>query len=253
MTSRCLHDCHQLPLLHAARAGRRRRPDHPVELPAADGGVEARPGPDHGQLRRPQAGRADAAHRAAAGRDHRRGRASPTGWSTWSPALARPPAPPSPPTTTWTRSRSPAPPRSASSSCRPPTGNLKKVTLELGGKSPNIVFDDADAGAVEGAANAIFFNHGQCCVRRLPALRPGGPLRRGVQRRGRDRQGISSARAWTGTQMGRAGLRRAAAAGHRFLESGVRRRRHHGHRRRPLRRPGLLRRAHRHHQHHART
>jgi phenylacetaldehyde dehydrogenase len=27
-------------------------------------------------------------------------------------------------------------------------------------KSPNIVFDDADTGAVEGAANAIFFNHG---------------------------------------------------------------------------------------------
>jgi phenylacetaldehyde dehydrogenase len=43
-------------------------------------------------------------------------------------------------------------------------GNLKKVSLELGGKSPNIVFDDADAAAVEGAANAIFFNHGQCCV-----------------------------------------------------------------------------------------
>src|SRR5271156_523413 len=42
--------------------------------------------------------------------------------------------------------------------------NLKKLPLELGGKSPNIVFDDADAGAVEGAANAIFFNHGQCCV-----------------------------------------------------------------------------------------
>jgi phenylacetaldehyde dehydrogenase len=42
--------------------------------------------------------------------------------------------------------------------------NLKKLTLELGGKSPNIVFDDADDGAVEGAANAIFFNHGQCCV-----------------------------------------------------------------------------------------
>ena len=42
--------------------------------------------------------------------------------------------------------------------------NLKKLTLELGGKSPNIVFDDADPGAIEGAANAIFFNHGQCCV-----------------------------------------------------------------------------------------
>ena len=43
-------------------------------------------------------------------------------------------------------------------------GNLKKLTLELGGKSPNIVFDDAEEGAIEGAANAIFFNHGQCCV-----------------------------------------------------------------------------------------
>ena len=44
------------------------------------------------------------------------------------------------------------------------TGNLKKVSLELGGKSPNIVFNDADPAAIEGAANAIFFNHGQCCV-----------------------------------------------------------------------------------------
>ena len=43
-------------------------------------------------------------------------------------------------------------------------GNLKKLTLELGGKSPNIVFDDANDDAVAGAANAIFFNHGQCCV-----------------------------------------------------------------------------------------
>ena len=43
-------------------------------------------------------------------------------------------------------------------------GNLKKVTLELGGKSPNIVFDDADLEtAIPGAASAIFFNHGQCC------------------------------------------------------------------------------------------
>jgi phenylacetaldehyde dehydrogenase len=42
--------------------------------------------------------------------------------------------------------------------------NLKRLTLELGGKSPNIVFDDAGPDAIEGAANAIFFNHGQCCV-----------------------------------------------------------------------------------------
>jgi len=45
------------------------------------------------------------------------------------------------------------------------TGNLKKVSLELGGKSPNIVFKDVGnlETAIAGAANAIFFNHGQCC------------------------------------------------------------------------------------------
>jgi phenylacetaldehyde dehydrogenase len=42
--------------------------------------------------------------------------------------------------------------------------NLKKVTLELGGKSPNIVLADADLStAIPGAASVIFFNHGQCC------------------------------------------------------------------------------------------
>jgi phenylacetaldehyde dehydrogenase len=43
-------------------------------------------------------------------------------------------------------------------------GNLKKVSLELGGKSPNVVFQDADIEqTIPGAAMAIFFNHGQCC------------------------------------------------------------------------------------------
>ena len=43
-------------------------------------------------------------------------------------------------------------------------GNLKKVSLELGGKSPNIVFADAEmSSTIAGAASAIFFNHGQCC------------------------------------------------------------------------------------------
>jgi phenylacetaldehyde dehydrogenase len=43
-------------------------------------------------------------------------------------------------------------------------GNLKKVSLELGGKSPNVVLQDADVdSAIPGAASAIFFNHGQCC------------------------------------------------------------------------------------------
>jgi len=44
-------------------------------------------------------------------------------------------------------------------------GNLKKVTLELGGKSPVIIMDDADLdAAIPGAANAIFFNGGQVCI-----------------------------------------------------------------------------------------
>ena len=44
-------------------------------------------------------------------------------------------------------------------------GNLKKVTLELGGKSPNIIFPDADLKwAVRGALTAIYFNSGQICT-----------------------------------------------------------------------------------------
>jgi len=44
------------------------------------------------------------------------------------------------------------------------SGNLKKVSLELGGKSPNVVFRDSDLDrAIESAASAIFYNHGQCC------------------------------------------------------------------------------------------
>jgi len=45
------------------------------------------------------------------------------------------------------------------------TGNLKKVSLELGGKSPNVIFPDADLNcAIPGSASAIFFNQGQCCT-----------------------------------------------------------------------------------------
>jgi len=47
---------------------------------------------------------------------------------------------------------------------RASAANLKHVSLELGGKSPSIVFDDADLElAAEGVAGAILFNHGQCC------------------------------------------------------------------------------------------
>jgi acyl-CoA reductase-like NAD-dependent aldehyde dehydrogenase len=44
-------------------------------------------------------------------------------------------------------------------------GNLKRVTLELGGKSPNIIFADADMeAALAGAYGGVFFNQGQCCI-----------------------------------------------------------------------------------------
>src|SRR6201992_1722314 len=50
------------------------------------------------------------------------------------------------------------------SSWRASAGNLKRVSLELGGKSPDIVFADADIeSAVPGAAMAVFANSGQIC------------------------------------------------------------------------------------------
>ena len=68
--------------LHAARAGRRVRPDHPVELPAADGGVEARSGAGLRQHRDSEACRADAAYRSTAGRIDYLRRACPRASST---------------------------------------------------------------------------------------------------------------------------------------------------------------------------
>jgi aldehyde dehydrogenase (NAD+) len=47
---------------------------------------------------------------------------------------------------------------------RAAAGNLKRVTLELGGKSANIIFPDADLdAAAKAAASGIFFNTGQVC------------------------------------------------------------------------------------------
>jgi aldehyde dehydrogenase (NAD+) len=80
-------------------------------------------------------------------------------------------------------------------------GSGKSLTLELGGKSPFIVFDDADIdGAVEGVVDAIWFNQGQVCcagsrlllqegiaetfrkrlVRRMETLRVGMPLDKAI-------------------------------------------------------------------------
>jgi phenylacetaldehyde dehydrogenase len=42
---------------------------------------------------------------------------------------------------------------------------MKRLSLELGGKSPSLVFADADLdAAVEGTFGAVYFNQGQCCI-----------------------------------------------------------------------------------------
>ena len=57
-------------------------------------------------------------------------------------------------------------------------GNLKKLTLELGGKSPNIILADADVKrAARAAASAVFYNQGQMCYRRVTHLHRAGDLR----------------------------------------------------------------------------
>ena len=68
----------------------------------------------------------------------------------------------------WGRSASPARPRSAASVMRGAPTGIKRVTLELGGKSANVIFEDADlsTGAGLGAPYAVFDNAGQdCCAR----------------------------------------------------------------------------------------
>ncbi len=124
-------------------------------------------------------------------------------------------------------------------------GNLKKVSLELGGKSPNIIFDDADVdAAIAGAASAIFFNQGQCCCAgsRLyveKKLFDKGRGWRGAERRENPRaSGIRS-----GERFGSAGF--AGAARSRVRVSGERRegRRQGRYRRFARRHQGLLRQA----------
>ena len=57
---------------------------------------------------------------------------------------------------------------------------LKRVTLELGGKSPNIILPDADLkAAIGGSFQGIYFNAGQACNAGLAAVRAQGPVRRG--------------------------------------------------------------------------
>ena len=133
---------------------------------------------------------------------------------------------------------------------RAAAGNLKKVSLELGGKSPNIVFDDAVDGAIEGAANAIFFNHGQCCVagsRLYVHQSRFDEVVNGVAEIAKSIKLGSGMEA--GTQMGPLVSEEQLEPGQRLpgVRQGRRGDRADG--RRPVRRPRLLHRAHRADQH----
>ena len=168
-----------------ARAGRRRRPDHAVEFPDRDSGLEDRAGARLRQLRRVQAGRAGAGDCARACPRSSRAPALPPGvfnlvmgrGSVVGEAMLEHHG-------RRRRSRSPA---------RSPTGRrvaatcigadpMKKVQLEMGGKNPLVVLDDADLDvAVECAVNGAFFSTGQRCTASLAAdrhRRHPRPLRR---------------------------------------------------------------------------
>ena len=141
----------------------RRRADHPLELPAGDGGLEAGPRPCRGLHRRHQARRADAAVAAGAGPDFEAVGLPPgvvnivtgLGPDAGGPLVVHPDV------------RKIAFTGSAEIGkliMRNASDQLKRVSLELGGKSPNIFFSDADfEAAVDGALFGTFINQGEVC------------------------------------------------------------------------------------------
>ena len=149
--------------LALARAHRRRGPDRAVELPVPHGRLEARSRARRRRLHGVQAVVHHVAHGPRAGQLPPRA-SSRQGCSTSSRAAVRSPA-----STSWTTrvsasSRSPAPPRSAATSPARRPSALIPATLELGGKSANIVFPDCKWDMMlDGIQLGILFNQGQVC------------------------------------------------------------------------------------------
>ena len=151
--------------VHAAGTGRGRRRHRSVELPVPARVVEGRAGARRRLRRDPQAGEPDPAHRDRDGPDRTRGGA----------AAGRAPGPPGGGAEAGHGAGAPSrggqdrlhriAPRSGRRSCARPPATLKRVTVELGGKSPNVVFADADLeAALRGAFNGIFYNKGEVCA-----------------------------------------------------------------------------------------
>ena len=197
--------------------------------------------------RRAEAGRADAADRPARGRTGPGGRHPRRRHQRR--ARLRPDRRRRPRAATWTSTRSPSPASTEparSSWRRPRKSNLKRVSLELGGKSPNVVFADADLdAAVEGRLLRPVLQPGPVLLRRQPAVRRGEdprPVRReGARERAKDAEGRRPVR--PGDDAGAAGVAGAVRPHH-----GLHRRRQEGGRQAALRRQarrrhGLLHRA----------
>ncbi len=197
---------------------------HALQLPARQHGRQDRPRPRHGQRGRDQAGAPGPARHLRDGGDPRGGRLparrGEPGERGRSRGRRRRSS--SRPTSTW--SASPAAQRSVAGSSRPAPRTMKRQLMELGGKGPCVVFDDADLDAAIQAVGSTFaFHAGQICtaptrliahrsvfdevVDRLAkfagALKAGRPARRRHARRpGRHRRPPRPGR----------GLRRSAAA-----------------------------------------
>ena len=245
----------------ATRAARRGRADHPLELPAAHARLEGRARTGVRQHGRAQAGRDDAAHRARlrrhlpAGRPAARCREHPHRRGRDGPAARRAPR-------ASTRSPSRARPQVGKEIMRSLAGSTTRLTLELGGKAANIVFDDAPVDqAVEGIVNGIYFNQGHvCCAgsrllvqesvaeevveslkRRLGDAAPGRPARQehrhrrhqlrgaagpdhraGGQRRGRGRRSLERPLRAAGRRL-RGSRRRCSPTSRRRIASRARR------------------------------
>ena len=122
------------------------------------------PGARLRQHRRAEAGRDDAADRAAAGRDHARRRSCRRASSTSSPAAGETGAALVAPSRRGQGRLHRLDRRRQAHPARARRHRTKRLTLELGGKAANIVFADAALDqAVEGIVNGIYFNQGHVC------------------------------------------------------------------------------------------
>ena len=212
------------------------RPDHPVEFPAADAGLEDRAGARRRQHGGAEAGRVHAADRARSSPRSASEAGLPPGvvnivtgdGDTGALIVEHPDVD----KIAFTGSTE------VGRIIRKATaGTGKKLSLELGGKSPFIVFDDADLdSAVEGVVDAIWFNQGQVCCAgsrllvqegvadalhrqaasaRMETLRVGDPLDKSIDIGADRRAGAARAHRARWSSKGEAEGATLLAAGHR--------------------------------------